>query len=337
MIDYDLIEPLTDAEDKRLRREVERLARAVPEPPRRRSPGSGVRVPVGTIVVRPRRPGRGGPYAFVKVAEGGPQSRTWRPLAVVRWEAAHGPVPPGKVVAHADGDAGNDDLANLILATRDDVLFLSSERGFNRNPEQQRAATAAANAARARVRRLREIVPGWYMADPARRTIRNIGAPTRWDACVAVGIPVARAANGIGWLRAALGWPDVSTLGAAMLAVLVDPRRLPRAEAIRQAEALLVEREHAAPAQPRTWDSVLYTLRRRGLVVTSLHGERLVKITDVALAARGPTCDLLPIRSARVEALKAQGWVMVTEHGREYQRERADWAKLVAAAMAKGR
>ena len=42
----------------------------------------------------------------------------WKAVHVIAWEAANGPLPPGKFVIFADGDHGNFDPPNLIAVTR---------------------------------------------------------------------------------------------------------------------------------------------------------------------------------------------------------------------------
>jgi hypothetical protein len=42
----------------------------------------------------------------------------WRPKHIVLWEAENGPVPDGSVVVFLDGDKGNFNINNLILASR---------------------------------------------------------------------------------------------------------------------------------------------------------------------------------------------------------------------------
>jgi hypothetical protein len=54
---------------------------------------------------------------FIKVRDDGPSQNRYIPLARWLWERDHGPVPAGRFVAHADGDAMNDSLANLVLTT----------------------------------------------------------------------------------------------------------------------------------------------------------------------------------------------------------------------------
>lgn len=94
--------------------------------------------PVGTVSVR-RRHGRGGePRAWVKVSE---HPNVWRLRAVVVWEAAHGPLPRGRLVHHRDRDTLNDALENLEATTRADHLL-------EHRPEFEEKRVAAATKAR---------------------------------------------------------------------------------------------------------------------------------------------------------------------------------------------
>lgn len=74
--------------------------------------------PVGTVVIREgSRRGRGrrdGPRAYVKIAE----PNIWKARAVIEWERANGPLPPGVLVHHKDRNTLNDTPGNLVVLTR---------------------------------------------------------------------------------------------------------------------------------------------------------------------------------------------------------------------------
>lgn len=58
---------------------------------------------------------------YIKVEAGQDRARRgkWISLAQYLWEKVHGrPVPPGYIVAHADGKTMNDDPSNLVLRSR---------------------------------------------------------------------------------------------------------------------------------------------------------------------------------------------------------------------------
>lgn len=83
---------------------------------------------VGSVVVRFAKPpkryrGRanarkGPPSRWIKVRDDGPPAGRFVPYARYLWEQRHGPVPPGRLVVHADGDTMNDEPDNLILITQ---------------------------------------------------------------------------------------------------------------------------------------------------------------------------------------------------------------------------
>jgi predicted Zn-ribbon and HTH transcriptional regulator len=80
---------------------------------------------VGTITIRhdkpPKRlryrknakPGRARRY--IKVRDDGPPHRRYEVYARYVYEQNYGPIPPGLVVIHKDGDTMNDDPQNLLL------------------------------------------------------------------------------------------------------------------------------------------------------------------------------------------------------------------------------
>ncbi|HUU94036.1 MAG TPA: HNH endonuclease signature motif containing protein [Phycisphaerae bacterium] len=115
--------------------------------------------PVGTIVIRFDRPpkrtrGRknarpGAPRRWIKVREDGPAVRYWEPWARYLWRQRYGPIPPGGLIGHIDGDALNDALDNLALMTRAENL---RRLGTIRPKAVQRRAVAAAKANRKRRR-----------------------------------------------------------------------------------------------------------------------------------------------------------------------------------------
>ena len=60
----------------------------------------------------------GKPCRYIKLKDTGrPQDRRV-PYARYVWERAHGPIPPGYLVIHDDGDTMNDDPSNLLLVNR---------------------------------------------------------------------------------------------------------------------------------------------------------------------------------------------------------------------------
>ena len=82
------------------------------------------RVPLGTVRIEKhygkKKHGRGKVYRqrVIKVSHDHRRHISWIPLARYLWEKAHGPVPPGHIVAHEDGNTLNDDPGNLVLRSR---------------------------------------------------------------------------------------------------------------------------------------------------------------------------------------------------------------------------
>jgi hypothetical protein len=70
------------------------------------------KLPIGSVTVRQHR--GDSPRAWVKVAE----PNTWALRAAHVWEGLHGPIPPGQVIHHEDGDTLNDQPDNLRLITK---------------------------------------------------------------------------------------------------------------------------------------------------------------------------------------------------------------------------
>ena len=65
-------------------------------------------------------------YLERKVNDGMPMQNRWRAVHVIQWEAAHGPVPKGYVVAFRDGDKKNAALENLELVSRRELMRRNS-------------------------------------------------------------------------------------------------------------------------------------------------------------------------------------------------------------------
>lgn len=112
---------------------------------------------LGSIIIRTRQ-GRGGyQQRVIKVRDEGPPQHRYIPYARYLWEQAHGPVPAGCHVRHANGDTLDDRLANLVLMTRSEQLAWLRQV----HPEaeaKRRRRQGAARTERARVRRRAKIV-----------------------------------------------------------------------------------------------------------------------------------------------------------------------------------
>jgi hypothetical protein len=111
--------------------------------------------PVGTILVCPGDPKwsrrKRQPMRLIKVRDEGKKSRQWIPYARHLWQQAHGPVPPGRFVVHANGDSMDDRLENLILLDRREHML----RLYSRPQVIARCRAAAAKATRGRHRMCR--------------------------------------------------------------------------------------------------------------------------------------------------------------------------------------
>jgi hypothetical protein len=66
--------------------------------------------PIGTEVIRISNDR---PCRYIKVRDDGPPQLRWRPLAHHVWVQAHGVIPKGHRIVHADLDPLNDALINL--------------------------------------------------------------------------------------------------------------------------------------------------------------------------------------------------------------------------------
>jgi hypothetical protein len=67
------------------------------------------------------RASRGHQRQWIKV-EAGDGRFVWVPYARFLWEQQNGPVPPGYVVIHLDGDTMNDDPSNIAALSRREAL-----------------------------------------------------------------------------------------------------------------------------------------------------------------------------------------------------------------------
>lgn len=267
---------------------------------RGKQPWCRAELPVGTV--RLRRHSRRVKVYMVKVRLDGPKGRRWIARARWLWERAHGPVPAGMRVAHADGDPLNDSLDNLVLATPDDVLQLSAaaageETFWAANRAACAEGTRRFNRQRAAVRRQAAILESyWYPVDHARRQILMRPARERWQV-----YGYEPSANGMGYESRALGWPGVELAQACCLAVLADGGDRTSHEVVAEANALRSGRG-LRPLAPGTWNTLAHALRRRGWLVTlgrvCHRGPKVHRVTRAALEARGPVSPWTAVRGA---------------------------------------
>lgn len=86
-------------------------------------------LPLGTVVRRSDVVnGRRKEVRYVKVRMSGPAGKRWVLYARWWWEKHRGPVPPGKLVIHLDGDELNDDPSNFALGTPGTKFKLAHQR-----------------------------------------------------------------------------------------------------------------------------------------------------------------------------------------------------------------
>lgn len=74
--------------------------------------------PLGTVTLREDG------YLWKKIAE----PKEWKPMHIVVWEDANGPVPDGYIVTFLDGDKTNTAIDNLTLITRAESLELTRKK-----------------------------------------------------------------------------------------------------------------------------------------------------------------------------------------------------------------
>src|SRR3990167_7289050 len=107
--------------------------------------------PLGSVTIRrdqDHHEGGGRPkqprlYRWIKGKDDGPRRERYIPLARYLWQKAHGPVPPGRFVVHADHDTMNDSLENLILVDRKELMARLYRRPDVIAKCRRRAARAA--------------------------------------------------------------------------------------------------------------------------------------------------------------------------------------------------
>ena len=128
-------------------------------------------MPVGTVVIRQDKivHQRGKPRKilsrYVKARMDGPPWKRWILYSRWWWEKNRGPVPPGKLVLHKDGNLLNDAPGNLMLGTPGTKLALAHENKEWSRRQHARAAAACGERNRlvARIRRMQKPLKScWY-------------------------------------------------------------------------------------------------------------------------------------------------------------------------------
>lgn len=81
-------------------------------------------------------------YLLRKVGDTGDKTIDWRPVHVLTWEEANGPVPKGKCVLFLDGDKANLKLGNLVLVSRSEIARLNKQGYSDLPPGVKKSAIA---------------------------------------------------------------------------------------------------------------------------------------------------------------------------------------------------
>lgn len=153
-------------------------------------------MPVGTVVVRrdTSTSGRRICSRFVKVRDDGPPGRRWIGYSRWWWEKNRGPVPPGKLVLHKDGDSLNDDPSNLILGTSGMKLVIAHRDKQWSQDQHTRAAVGCAewNRRNGRINRSKNFLKNyWYPVVDQMSVILNIPFRKRKRVIACFGVDVS--------------------------------------------------------------------------------------------------------------------------------------------------
>lgn len=152
-----------------------------------------VTLPLLTVVIRKHN---GYEARFIKTRMDGESCRRWRPFARWWWEKNRGPVPPGQLVLHEDGDELNDDPKNLVLGTPGMKLKLAHERDPRWSREQHgRAAAGCAefNRKNGRINRAANFLKNyWYPVNDDLGVILNVPFRKRKRMLSCFGVDVSR-------------------------------------------------------------------------------------------------------------------------------------------------
>jgi hypothetical protein len=160
---------------------------------------------VGTVVIRrdTEPNGRRRCSRYIKIRNDGPPGRRWILYSRWWWEKNRGPVPPGHLVLHKDGDTLNDEPKNLMTGTCAMKFVLAHKRDAKWSKDQHvRAAAGCAewNRRNGRVNRARNFLKNyWYPVVDDMGVILNIPFRRRKRVLACFGIDVSGyPANGHG-------------------------------------------------------------------------------------------------------------------------------------------
>lgn len=160
-------------------------------------------LPLGTVVLRKSGNVGGGMVRMIKVKMDGPPALRWISYARWWWEKNKGPVPPGKLVIHVDGDELNDEPSNLELGTPGTKLVLAHARDPKWSKEQHKRAAAGCaefNRKNGRINRAENFLRTyWYPVVDEVSVILNVPFRKRKRVLACFGVDVSKyPANGLG-------------------------------------------------------------------------------------------------------------------------------------------
>jgi len=175
--------------------------------------------PLGTVVVRTERTGpirvgrrRTISARYIKIRMGGPTGLRWMGYARWWWLENKGPIPPGQMVLHRDGDSLDDSPENLFLGGPGDKIRLAHSLDpemSRRNRESCREGTSMHNRLIAQIRRFRSpIARYWYPVADDVMVVIDLPHRSRRTLLAALGGDTSRLArNGRGPSYADAGAP----------------------------------------------------------------------------------------------------------------------------------
>jgi hypothetical protein len=115
-------------------------------------------------------------YLQRKVSDTGYPPRDWVGVHVLTWEKAHGPVPPGHIVAFKDRKKDNTVLENLELLSRRELMLRNTIHNY---PPELAAVIRMNGALRRKIRSIHEEQTVGSTQSPVRdaRSAQGSGQP----------------------------------------------------------------------------------------------------------------------------------------------------------------
>jgi hypothetical protein len=150
-------------------------------------------LPIGTTVIRKHNNVEA---RFIKVSLTGLPQRRWMNYARWWWEKNRGPVPPGQLVIHIDGNSLNDDPKNYMVGTPGMKLALAHRRDPQWSKDQHKRAAAGlaeVNRKRGRINRAQNFLKTyWYPVVDDLGVILNVPFRKRKRVLACFGVDVSR-------------------------------------------------------------------------------------------------------------------------------------------------